>query len=307
MTRATASGATTRADDRRPPLVVTAGHPDFRERARAEASRLGLPFADGPCADGLFADRPSEDDAPVADLALLLDERGWALVDPRPRAPGAVRVDLFEGDLGERLRAGTRGEVRLARALGLRRHPTPLVLDATAGLGRESVLAAAMGCHVIACERSPAVALLLRDGLERAAALGGPDVRDLVARIDLRVADAREVLRDLSAAERPDVVLVDPMFPHRKKAAAQKKEMQLLQRLLGPEAPDEAPVLLAAALAAARRRVVVKRPAHAPAVPLEGRSPDLAVAGRAARYDVYLVAPGPVAPGPAADGRAAGD
>lgn len=294
MTRATASGATTPADTLRPALAVSTTVPTLRARAQAEAARLGLPFDDAA--------------PPQADLALVLDERGWALVDPRPRAPGAVRCALFEGDLGERLRTGARGESRLAKALGLKRHPAPLVLDATAGLGRESVLAAAMGCRVIACERSPVVALLLRDGLERAEASGGPEMRELVARIDLREADASDVLHTLTEptvaqADRPDVVLVDPMFPERKKAAAQKKEMQILQRLHGPDLEDEAPALLAAALRTARRRVVVKRPAHAPRIALDGRVPDLVIEGRAARYDVYLV---PVAH-PLTDDGMAGD
>ncbi|MEX2372418.1 MAG: class I SAM-dependent methyltransferase, partial [Dehalococcoidia bacterium] len=96
----------------------------------------------------------------------------------------------------------------------------------------------------------------------------------------------------LPEAERPDVVLVDPMFPDRRKAARAKKEMQLLQRLLGDDDLDARAVeadtedLLRAAIECARRRVVVKRPAHAP--PVGGRRPDAQVPGRAARYDIYL-------------------
>ncbi len=277
MTRAASSAAPPTPDARAHLVVSAVGGSALEERARAEAARLGLPF---------------EADPAAGDLALLLDEHGWALLDPRPGAPGAVRCDLLAGELGERLRAGGRGESRLARALGLKRHPAPLVLDATAGLGRESALAAALGCHVIACERSPVVALLLRGGLERASAAG---LAPLVSRIDLRVRDAREVMAGLPEDGRPDVVLVDPMFPERRKTAAAKKEMQLLQRLLGHGDAEgetgEAPALLAAALTAARRRVVVKRPVHAPPIALGERRPDLAVDGRAARYDVYLIAP----------------
>jgi 16S rRNA (guanine1516-N2)-methyltransferase len=202
-----------------------------------------------------------------------------------------VRADMLGGGLGDRLRAGGRGEGRLASALGLKRHPAPRVLDATAGLGRESVLAAALGCTVIACERSPIVATLLRDGLDRAGA--APGLAEVVARIDLRVADARDVLRALAAgaeAERPDAVLVDPMFPERSKAARAKKEMQLLQRLLGPDDPADTVELIELALATARRRVILKRPVHAPHV-AGVRPPDLEVPGRAARYDIYLIAP----------------
>ena len=263
----------------RTPVVVTAETPARVAAAREHARDLGLPFV-----ENVEAAEPGT-------LALVLDEEGWALLDPAPGAPGAVRADLLGGGLGERLRAGGRGEGRLASALGLKRHPGARVLDATAGLGRESALAAALGCTVIACERSAVVATLLREALDRAAA--DPTLAPVIARIDLRVSDARAVLAALAAlpeGERPDVVLVDPMFPDRSNAARAKKEMQLLQRLLGPTDPRDTVALIEAALAAARRRVVLKRPVHAPH--LEGiRPPDLEVPGRAARYDVYLVAP----------------
>jgi len=257
------------------PRVVVCAAPEHLGAARAVATSLRLPLAA----------RPDE-----GELALVLDERGWMLLDPRtPREGGAgsVRCDLLEGGLGARLAHGASGEGRLARALGLKRHPGPRVLDATAGLGRDTVVAAALGCEVIACERSPVVALLLRDGLTRAVA--DPALAPLIARIRVEVADAREFLEALPEAERPDVVLLDPMFPERRKTARAKGEMQLLQMLLGAPPVGEDTALLEAALAHARRRVVVKRPAHALAIG-GARQPDLEVPGRAARYDVYVIA-----------------
>jgi len=94
----------------------------------------------------------------------------------------------------------------------------------------------------------------------------------------------------VAPAERPDVVIVDPMFPERTKAARAKKEMQLLQRLLGPDDPHDTMELIELALATAQRRVILKRPVHAPQV-AGVRPPDLEVPGRAARYDVYLIVP----------------
>ena len=255
------------------PVVVTASSPACAEVARARATALDLPFAL---------------EAEPGGLTLRLDEDGWALFDPAPGAPGAVRADLLGGGMAERLRQGGRGEARLASALGLKRHPASRVLDATAGLGRESAIAAALGCGVIACERSPIVGTLLADAFARAA--HEPGLAEVIARIDLRIADARDVLRSLDDASRPDAILVDPMFPERTKAARAKKEMQLLQRLLGPDDPADTVELIELALATARRRVILKRPVHAPHVP-GVRAPDLEVPGRAARYDVYLSAP----------------
>ncbi len=269
----------TEASERAVVVVVTSTDPALRATAAARAEALGLSFVND--AAGL----------PAGTLLLTLDADGWSLADPAPGAPGAVRADLIGGGLGERLRQGGRGEGRLASALGLKRHPGARVLDATAGLGRESALAAALGCTVIACERSPIVGTLLRDGFDRAAE--EPGLALVLDRIDLRVEDARDVLASLAAGDdeaRPDAVIVDPMFPERSKAARAKKEMQLLQRLLGPDDPRDTIALIEAALATARRRVILKRPAHAPQV-AGVRAPDLEVPGRSARYDVYLIAP----------------
>lgn len=244
------------------PVVVSAA-PGFEGIATLTAIGLGLTL----------------EARPIEGLALRLDERGWSLRD----GDTTVRADFLEGRMAARIREAARGEARLATALGLKKHPDTLVLDATAGLGRDSVLAAALGCHVIACERSPIVALLLRDALVRA---DGGGLREVASRVDVHDGDAREVLATLDEAdEPPDVILVDPMFPARGKAAKAQKEMQLLQRLLGPDHDTEA--LLDAALEHARRRVVVKRPPHAP--PVGGQKPTFTVEGKSARYDVYTV------------------
>lgn len=242
---------------------------EFGAAVDTAASALGVPF------------EAKWNGVPTDTLILLRDARGWALTDGSRGSP--VRADFLDGPLAQRIREAPRGEGRLARALGLRTHPAPLVVDATAGLGRESLLAAALGCTVIACERSPIVAFLLRDGLARAAAGG---LAEITSRITLHEGDARDLLATLTP--RPDVVIVDPMFPERSKAAKARREMQILQQLLGPDEDEGA--LLDAAIAAASRRVVVKRPAHAP--PVGGRRPAYSVEGRAARYDVYLTATG---------------
>ncbi|MDP2105284.1 MAG: class I SAM-dependent methyltransferase, partial [Desulfobulbaceae bacterium] len=87
--------------------------------------------------------------------------------------------------------------------------------------------------------------------------------------------------------QRPEVVYLDPMYPHRTKSALVKKEMRILRLLVGDD-PD-APKLLAAALACARERVVVKRPIKAE--PITGPTPSMAIIGKTGRFDVYLIRP----------------
>lgn len=209
---------------------------------------------------------------------LELRERG-------PNAPGPVYVDFTAGALAYRRRFGGGRNQPLARAVGLKSNASPSVLDVTAGLGRDAFVLACLGCRVHLVERSPIVAALLHDGIERA--LGDPDIGALVhERMRLSVTDAQTIMRSLSSAERPDIVYLDPMYPTRWKSALVKKEMRLLRSIVGDD--DDAPALLATALICARRRVVVKRP-HT-AVSLTGPRPAMHIAAKNTRFDIYPVA-----------------
>lgn len=168
----------------------------------------------------------------------------------------------------------------LRRAVGFKGRPWQ-VADATAGLCRDAFLLAVAGCDVLAIERSPVIAALVKDGLDRARSADEQPVRDAVERIRFVVSDARNALADC----RFDAVYLDPMFPARNKSALVKKEMRIC-RLVAGEDPDAGGLLDLARLAA-RSRVVVKRPIHAP--PLAGQ-PAFTLPGRTIRYDVYLPA-----------------
>lgn len=168
--------------------------------------------------------------------------------------------------------------VRAARIKGVEGVPT--AVDATAGLGEDSMLLAAAGFCVRMYERDAMLAALLRDALQRAREV--PELRDAVGRLDLVEGDSMEGLRGLEF--RPDVVFLDPMFPQRKKSAAVKKKLQLLQQLESP-CKDEA-AFVEAALAAHPRKVVIKRPAKGPW--LAGIKPSYSLQGKAIRYDVLV-------------------
>lgn len=89
---------------------------------------------------------------------------------------------------------------------------------------------------------------------------------------------------------RPDVICLDPMYPHRTKQAAVKKEMRVLRAVVGDD--EDAVALLPLARALAVRRVVVKRPRLAPQ--LDSAPPDVVYQGNHTRFDVYLSAHKPV-------------
>jgi 16S rRNA (guanine1516-N2)-methyltransferase len=195
--------------------------------------------------------------------------------------PGLV-IDFVGGAVGHRHRfGGGRGQA-LPRAAGFSRGRSPFVVDATAGLGRDAFLLAALGAEVVLVERVPAVAHLIAEGLERAREAGA-HYAEIVGRMRLLEGDARALLPGLA----PEVVLVDPMHPPRGNSALVKQEMRRLRELVG-EDPD-ARELIEVALAAASNRVVLKWPAHAPLPPglpaashsIEGRSTDYHVFMRA--------------------------
>jgi 16S rRNA (guanine1516-N2)-methyltransferase len=196
---------------------------------------------------------------------------------------GAVKVDFTSDALTFRRLHGGGKKESIAKAIGLKGKDSLQVLDATAGLGRDAFVLASLGCVVDMIERSPVVAALLQDGLERAAV----DIelsRWLPTRMQLYHGVAKELLINWQGTQ-PDVVYLDPMFPHRKKSAAVKKEMRLFQQLLGPD--EDADLLLEPALALAKNRVVVKRPSGAPF--LAGKKPQIEMLGKANRFDVYLI------------------
>ncbi len=178
-------------------------------------------------------------------------------------------ADFNSKTVQRRREAGkTQGLIRACRPqTGLR------ILDATAGWGRDAALLASFGADVVMLERQPVMAALLADGLVR--------MQNSNLKLSLICADAVDYLQCLAMTDRPDVIYIDPMHPVRQKSALVKKDMQILQQLIG--ADDDAPILLQHALCTARQRVVIKWPQRLP--PL--LSPNHSIQGKTVRFDVY--------------------
>ena len=159
----------------------------------------------------------------------------------------------------------------------------PNVIDATAGLGRDGFVLAALGCHVTLIERHPIVAALLNDGLQRGLAI--PETANIIkTKIKFIQGQAVNLINQLSQDEKPEVIYLDPMFPHRDKSALVKKEMRLFQSFIG--ADEDIELLFDVALKTAKKRVVVKRPSKGPGI--LGKDPQLVLTGKSTRYDIYF-------------------
>lgn len=215
-------------------------------------------------------------------LALCLDQHGLWLC-----AEGMKMQPDWRAEIPRLKRASLKSEL-LARACQLAEKPK--LIDATAGLGHDSLLMAHLGAEVTLVERHPILLTLLEGAKAQAAA--DPVLAATAARIELVYADSQDYLEQCVAQQQHvDVVYLDPMFPQRdqnsaKKQALVKKQMQLLHMLLADDGHmDLGDALLAPARVIAKR-VVVKRPRLA--VYLADVEPDHQWLGDACRFDAYF-------------------
>ena len=234
-------------------------------------------------------------------LGLIRDENGLALMS----GDQVLRGDFTK--MLHRVKHNSISHELLVKAAKIKGADGPrTAIDATAGLGEDSLLLAAAGFHVKMYERNPVIFELLSDALRRAAEV--PELADIVARMEVFNEDSVEVMKKLAAelcridvtsdgvaaepacgnaaepAMPPDIILLDPMFPERQKSALVKKKLQMIQKL---EIPcDDEEEILFAAMSARPKKLIVKRPPKGPF--LAGVKPDYSNKGKAVRYDCFV-------------------
>lgn len=248
-------------------IALTAEAPELFEKAQQLAQSLNLPF------------KPRVDASDT--YTLLLRDTGLCLQHNHARL-NPLSIDFLAGKHRHRLQfGGGRGQA-IARAVGLRAHYFPSIIDATAGLAQDSFVLASLGCHVQLLERSPILAALIADALDRAR----PEL-PFCEHMKLSCVNAISYLETLQASDYPDVIYLDPMFPGRQKSALVKKEMRICRDLVGDDL--DAPTLLTIALQRACKRVVVKRPRLADTI--NDIKPHHQLIGKSCRFDIYIKAP----------------
>jgi 16S rRNA (guanine1516-N2)-methyltransferase len=218
------------------------------------------------------------------DLALCVDEQGLWLC-----ANGMKMQPDWQAEIPRLKRASLKSEM-IARACQLAEKPR--LIDATAGLGHDSLLLAALGATVTLVERHPVLFTLLEDTQQQA--LQDPYLAPIAARINLVFADSADYLKQCAEQQQlSDVVYLDPMFPQRdqnqqavKKQAQVKKQMQLLHMLLPEDGEMDLGDQLLPLAQQIAKRVVVKRPRLA--VFLNDQQPDTQWQGDACRFDAYF-------------------
>ena len=253
----------------------------------------------------------------------------------RPRGSSSLsplEIDFTSPALHARFRSMVQGGDALLRAIDVGRKPPDgsvtqnerIVVDATAGLGRDSAALAfaahQYGAHwlrVVMIERSPLLCELLRHALDagRAAHQAWLSRLSLIEGNSLQLLEQAQLGETPSLGATPSVIYMDPMFTeepggeeqakHRgpRRTALPQRELQFIAALAGPSTAIDNERLLRAALRVASERVVVKRHHGAPPIGFDASASQRALAegttplprpshavesGKAVRYDVYL-------------------
>ena len=252
-------------------VTVIAQESSLNDAARQLAGRFGLTF----------------DEAGASGLAyqLVLTAERLELRSNLTRQ-GPVFVDFTAGAVAHRQRFGGGRKQLIARAVGMKKGVSPRILDATAGMARDAFVLACLGSEVTLIERSPVIAALLEDGLQRAEK--HIELGNLVReRLKLIYGDALDVMRHLAGDKQPDVIFLDPMFPEKMTSALVKKEMRVFRDIAGKDI--DADKLLPIALEKAVKRVVVKRPLYAGW--LNDMEPTMEMKSGKQRFDIYMTHP----------------
>ena len=150
-------------------------------------------------------------------------------------------------------------------------------IDATCGLGEDSLILAAAGFEVLMFERNPVIAALLKDAIRRAKK--NQILKEIVGKMKVVEGDSIELMPKLE--EEFDVIYLDPMFPEKQKSALTKKKFQLLHMLESPAIDGDA--LLNSAMKVNAKKIIIKRPPSGPY--LGNVKPSYSIEGKAVRFD----------------------
>ena len=237
-------------------------------------------------------------DLDISSCSLLLTENQsdgaleleWSKASNVKQLP--FRIDFSSGASSRRQKSA-KSEL-VCKAIG----NAQVVVDLTAGLGRDSFVLASSGYSVHMVERNPVLHLLLKDAISRLSL-----VDSIVAgRMTLYSKDSRCLQSaddlfeghklDESSSQSSVAVYLDPMYQPNTvgKKSSVKKETQILHHLVDPiegSQEENNKSLLETAMRLSTTRIVVKRPLKSP--PLANAKPHSCVEGSTQRFDLYFM------------------
>ena len=243
-------------------LLITSDNEDLNQKAIQLSKKIKLPFA------GLLADLKKNYENHEDIFLLVVSEDLIYLKKGLTLTSKPIYCDFYKWSKENK-------RSNLVRSMRGLTHPG-VIIDATAGLGRDALILSSLVERVILIEIVPLVSALLEDGLKNSRKL-----LPYLSSTQVICCDSKKYLLNLKT--KPDAIYLDPMFEKMGKSKA-KREIQALRDLTIQSNEEE---LLEVALKTAKDRVVVKR--HKKIKSLSGLKPTFSLTGRVVRYDVYSI------------------
>ena len=178
--------------------------------------------------------------------------------------------DPTKGQLGYRLKRSEQ-EGLLKKALGNVK-PGSVILDATAGLMKDSLIFDSLGYRVIAIEQSKILGTILSVSQK-----ANPDL----SKIEIRIGQSENMLSQLHF----DVIYFDPMF-EKVGTALRERNLRLIKEILAMESIHQDNQLTFEKLyQSSYQKLIVKRPIKSKPF---SENFNYQIKGRSVRYDVYV-------------------
>tara|TARA_A100001015_G_scaffold269833_1_gene321841 strand:+ start:337 stop:1074 length:738 start_codon:yes stop_codon:yes gene_type:complete len=208
--------------------------------------------------------------------SLVLQEDNLYFNFKEERALTPLKIDIKKGALGWRL-ARAQHETHLKKAIGKTDQPLR-ILDATAGLLRDSMIMLALGHSVTAYEQSKILYTMLNNELNQ---LSETDSNLLNFQlINSNVCETK------FSDESFDVIYFDPMYPEDRASSARRSDLKKINSILEIEGLASDPESTFTYLRnIPSTKLIVKRPLKADA--FEG-SINYQITGKSVRFDIYL-------------------
>lgn len=207
-----------------------------------------------------------------------------------------IFVDFLDPKLIARAFGPQKFSSNIYKAIKIKNKENISILDATAGLGKDSFLMAACGANVCMIEQNDFIFKLLEDGLTRAKNSVNNNhsnqLNQAVRRLELYKGDAIKEIPILCRQKNFDIIYLDPMFTGMKQSPLPKKELLILRELLqetndtNNHIIEKSNELFNIALNYSYKKVVVKR--HKLSNYLNNLKPNHSINGKTNRYDIYL-------------------
>jgi 16S rRNA (guanine1516-N2)-methyltransferase len=171
-------------------------------------------------------------------------------------------------------RSSSSAKEGILNACGVRAGKCPSILDLTGGWGRDGYILANAGCDVVLLERDPIVYILLNDGIRRLKEKTNYQIE--VINIDALDYLQRETVKQ-------EIIYYDPMRPNENNAAKNKKEIEILRKIITSNA--QSCELAKLALTKANTRLVIKSGRYE-MIDID-RVPTFSILGKNTKFDIY--------------------